>query len=32
MTQFAAEIADWQDYLVPAQRGLYDHVHYDSDI
>jgi type III restriction enzyme len=31
MTQFEAEIADWQDYLIPAQRGIYDYVHYDSD-
>ena len=32
MTQFETEIADWQDYLVPAQRGIYDYVHYDSAI
>ena len=32
MTQFETEIADWQDYLVPAQRGIYDYVHYDSGI
>lgn len=32
MTQFDAEIESWQQYLVPAQNSIYDHVVYDSEI
>lgn len=32
MTQFEAEIESWKEYLVPADRSLYDHVKFDSDI
>ena len=32
MTQLEAEIPGWEDYLVPAERSVYDHVAYDSEI
>lgn len=32
MTQFDAEIEGWEDYFAPAQRSIYDHVEYESDI
>lgn len=32
MTQLDAEISSWEDYLVPAQRSVYDHVIYDSEV
>jgi type III restriction enzyme len=32
MTQFVAEIESWQEYLVPANNSLYDHVIVDSDV
>lgn len=32
MTQFETEIGDWEDYLVPAERALYDHVIYESEV
>ena len=31
MTQFDDEIPGWEDYLVPAERSVYDHVVYDSE-
>jgi type III restriction enzyme len=31
MTQFE-DIPSWADYLVPADRSVYDHVIYDSDV
>lgn len=32
MTQLEAEIESWEQYLVPAERSVYDHVVYDSEI
>jgi type III restriction enzyme len=32
MTQLDAEIASWEDYLVPAKRSVYDHVIYESEV
>jgi len=32
MTQFEAEVGSWKEYLVPADRCLYDSVVYDSDV
>jgi type III restriction enzyme len=32
MTQFDDEIPGWEDYLVPAERSVYDHVVYESEI
>ncbi len=32
MTQFDMEILEWDDYLVPAERSLYDHVIYESEV
>jgi type III restriction enzyme len=32
MTQFEAEIDSWAEYLVPAERSLYDHVAWESEI
>jgi type III restriction enzyme len=32
MTQFDDEIPGWEDYLVPAERSVYDHVIYESEI
>ena len=30
MTQFKAEFESWKEYLIPAERALYDHVEVDS--
>lgn len=30
MTQFDAEFESWEEYLVPAEHALYDHVEVDS--
>jgi type III restriction enzyme len=32
MTQLDAEIEGWEEYLVPADRSVYDHVMCDSDV
>jgi len=32
MTQLDIEIPGWEDYLWPAERSVYDHVVYDSEI
>jgi type III restriction enzyme len=32
MTQFQAEIESWQEYLVPAERSIYDHAIVDSKV
>jgi type III restriction enzyme len=32
MTQLDIEIPGWEDYLWPADRSVYDHVVYDSEI
>jgi len=32
MTQLDIEIPGWEDYLWPAERSVYDHVAYDSEI
>lgn len=32
MTQLEEEIPSWLDYLVPAQRSVYDQVVYDSEV
>jgi len=32
MTQFDDEIPGWEDYLVSAERSVYDHVVYESEI
>ena len=32
MSQFEAEIETWQEYLIPAERSLYDHVVSDSEV
>ncbi len=32
MTQLETEIESWMDYLVPANRSVYDHVVYESEI
>jgi len=31
MTQLETEIESWSEYLVPAERSVYDHVIFDSD-
>jgi len=31
MTQFDTEIDSWAEYLVPAERSIYDHVIWDSE-
>jgi len=32
MSQFEAEIESWEQYLVPADRSVYDHVIWDSEV
>jgi len=32
MSQFEAEIDSWEQYLVPAERSVYDHVVWDSEV
>ena len=32
MCQFEAEIRSWENRLIPAERSVYDHVIYDSDV
>jgi type III restriction enzyme len=32
MTQLDVEIPGWEDYLWPAERSVYDHVLYESEI
>jgi len=32
MSQFQAEIESWEQYLVPAERSVYDHVVWDSEV
>jgi len=32
MTKLEVEIEDWEDYLVPVERSVYDHVKCDSEI
>jgi type III restriction enzyme len=32
MSQFDAEIESWEQYLVPAERSVYDHVVWDSEV
>ena len=32
MCQFEIRIESWEDRLVPAERSVYDHVIYDSDV
>lgn len=32
MSQFEAEIESWEQYLVPAERSVYDHVIWDSEV
>jgi type III restriction enzyme len=32
MTQLDAEISSWEEYLVPAERSVYDHVIYESEV
>lgn len=32
MTQLDEEIESWMDYLIQADRSVYDHVIYDSDV
>ncbi len=32
MTQFEGEIESWEEYLVPAERSVYDYVIVESDI
>jgi len=32
MTQLQAEIDGWMDYLAPAERSVYDHVEFDSEV
>jgi type III restriction enzyme len=32
MTQFEAEVSSWKEYLVPAERSVYDHVIFESDV
>jgi type III restriction enzyme len=32
LTQFQLEILAWEQYLIPADRSLYDHVVFDSDV
>jgi len=32
MSQFEAEIESWEQYLVPAERSVYDHVIWESDV
>jgi len=32
MTQLEAETESWLDYMVPAERSIYDHVVYESEV
>ena len=32
MSQFEAEIESWEQYLLPAERSVYDHVVWDSEV
>jgi type III restriction enzyme len=32
MTQLDVETESWLDYMIPADRSVYDHVVYDSDV
>lgn len=32
MTQFQSEIESWEEYLIPSERSVYDHIVFDSDI
>ncbi len=32
MTQFDAEVSSWQEYLIPAEHSVYDHVPFESEI
>ena len=32
MCQFETEIRSWENRLIPAERSVYDHVIYDSDV
>ncbi len=32
MTQLEDEIPGWEDHLAPAERAVYDHVAYDSEV
>lgn len=32
MTQLEAETENWLDYMIPANRSVYDHVVYDSEV
>jgi len=32
MSQFDVEFERWEQHLVPAERALYDHVEYDSEV
>ncbi|MFH0810410.1 MAG: DEAD/DEAH box helicase family protein [Pseudomonadota bacterium] len=32
MTQLETEIPSWMEYLVPAERSLYDHVVFESEV
>ncbi|HEX7594146.1 MAG TPA: DEAD/DEAH box helicase family protein, partial [Anaerolineae bacterium] len=32
MTQFDAEVSSWQEYLIPAEHSVYDHIAFESEI
>ena len=32
MCQFETRLESWENHLIPAERSLYDHVIYDSDV
>lgn len=32
MSLFEAEFQSWEDYLVPAEKSVYDHVKFDSEV
>lgn len=32
MTQLEAETESWLDYMVPAERSIYDHIVYESEV
>lgn len=32
MHEFDDQIASWQDYLVPTERSVYEHVEFDSEV